>query len=92
MNDTIHLPDIQFNVSEHKVHQSVHTITDSEVILETVRSTIKKLSTERAFLPTNILFTFKTQFIPLKFMSHFILPNQFIGFISVVQHQANYLP
>lgn len=91
MNDVTHLPDMQLNEGEHKVHHS-DTITDSEVVLETVRSTIKKTDSELSFFSINVPLTVKVQFIPLKFMSQFTVSNQFIGFISVVQHQSNYLP
>lgn len=92
MNDATHLPDMQFNEGEHKIHHSVDTITDSEIVLETVRLTIKKIATELPFFSINVPLTVKTQFIPLKFVSQFTVSNQFISFIYVVQHQSNYLP
>lgn len=92
MNSTTHMPNIQLNADEHKVHQSVDAIANSVVVLETVRSAIKVPITERSLFPTNILSIFKVQFMPLEFFSQFTISNQFIGFFSAVHYQSNYLP
>lgn len=92
INDTTHLLDMPLNNSEHKVHQSVDTITNSEVILETVRSTITNSANGQPFYPIDILLTCTVHLRPLISPSQFTISAQFIGFISVVQHQSNYLP
>jgi len=84
--------DISFNMTTEKISQTADTITNSEIIIETVQTTIKRSQIESLFPPSDFALIVKEQLPLITFVNHITFPNQFIGFISVVQYQSNYLP
>ena len=88
MNEMSHY---SFHKPDETVISAVNTISDADVMTETVPTIIKKWQFNALFPSTHSLHALRGTFIPFKFIHHVFSSTDSAGFITVVQHQSNYL-
>ena len=80
------------NPTDEPVISMVSKITNSDVITESVHTIVQKWQIEVLFPPTTSTQTLLGKSIPFKFINHAFFSREIAGFLTVVQHQSNYLP
>lgn len=80
-----------FKSTDETVISTVNTISDADVITQSVPTIIKKWQFDALFPSTHSTHVLIGTFIPFKFINHVFCTTDRYGFINVVQHQSNYL-